>query len=92
MWKSTSELGYSETSRHRADAATEKILRRWRGARPKFDFHRLFHGCGPDVVDKILQQGFNRSFCGKNATFYGKGVYFARDASITVWKSTSELG
>ena len=52
---------------------------------PKFDFHRLFHGCGPDVVDKILQQGFNRSFCGKNATFYGKGVYFARDASYSTY-------
>ena len=45
----------------------------------------LFHGCGPDVVDKILQQGFNRSFCGKNATFYGKGVYFARDASYSTY-------
>ncbi len=28
-------------------------------------------------------QGFNRSFCGKNATMYGKGVYFARDASYS---------
>ena len=45
----------------------------------------MFHGCGPDVVDKILQQGFNRSFCGKNATFYGKGVYFARDASYSTY-------
>ena len=45
----------------------------------------LFHGCGPDVVDKILQQGFNRSFCGKNATLYGKGVYFARDASYSTY-------
>merc|ERR1719274_265342 len=31
----------------------------------------LFHGCPGDIVPKILQQGFNRSFCGKNATFYG---------------------
>ena len=29
VWKSTSELA---ASRHRADAATEKISRRWRGA------------------------------------------------------------
>ena len=36
-----------------------------------------------DSVEKIIQQGFNRSFCGKNATFYGKGVYFARDASYS---------
>ena len=34
-------------------------------------------------MDKILQQGFNRSFCGKNATAFGKGVYFARDASYS---------
>ena len=45
----------------------------------------LFHGCGPDVVDKILQQGFNRSFCGKNATLFGKGVYFARDTSYSTY-------
>ena len=32
-----------------------------------------------------MQQGFNRSFCGKNATFYGKGVYFARDASYSTY-------
>jgi hypothetical protein len=28
-------------------------------------------------------QGFNRSYCGKNATAYGKGVYFARDSSYS---------
>jgi hypothetical protein len=38
------------------------------------------HGEG---MDKIIQQGFNRSFCGKNATAYGRGVYFARDASYS---------
>ena len=32
-----------------------------------------------------MQQGFNRSFCGKNATLYGKGVYFARDASYSTF-------
>jgi RNA:NAD 2'-phosphotransferase (TPT1/KptA family) len=25
----------------------------------------LFHGSNSETVDKILQQGFNRSFCGK---------------------------
>lgn len=34
-------------------------------------------------MDKIIQQGFNRSFCGKNATAYGKGVYFARDSAYS---------
>ena len=56
------------------DKAARKYVRAW-----------LFHGCPSDVVPKILQQGFNRSFCGKNATLYGKGVYFARDASYSTF-------
>merc|ERR1711988_1748424 len=47
--------------------------------------HRLekvwaFHGSDADTVPKISQQGFNRSFCGKNAVVYGKGVYFANNS------------
>ena len=43
----------------------------------------LFHGTDEQTAPKIIQQGFNRSFCGKNATLYGRGVYFARDASYS---------
>jgi len=43
----------------------------------------LFHGTDEGTVPKIAQQGFNRMFCGKNATAYGKGVYFARDSSYS---------
>jgi len=43
----------------------------------------LFHGTSEDIVPLIVQQGFNRAFAGKNATAYGKGVYFARDASYS---------
>ena len=43
----------------------------------------LFHGTDGDTVPKIVGMGFNRSFCGKNATAFGKGVYFARDASYS---------
>merc|ERR1712146_866708 len=43
----------------------------------------LFHGTAADTVPKITEMGFNRSFCGLNATMYGKGVYFARDASYS---------
>jgi len=50
----------------------------------------LFHGTKADVVSKIVQQGFNRSFCGRNATMYGKGVYFARDARLSSSRSYSE--
>ncbi|CAB9504946.1 TCDD-inducible poly [ADP-ribose] polymerase [Seminavis robusta] len=56
--------------------ALERFERKW-----------LFHGTNKEVMDKILQQGFNRSFCGKNATLYGKGVYFARDASYSAQKT-----
>ena len=39
----------------------------------------LFHGTSKDSIDKIINNGFNRDF---NVTHrYGKGVYFARDAS-----------
>ena len=48
------------------------------------DFERsLFHGTDEDTAPKIVAQGFNRSFCGKNATMYGKGVYFAKEAEYS---------
>uniref|UniRef100_A0A1X7UHJ5 Poly [ADP-ribose] polymerase n=1 Tax=Amphimedon queenslandica TaxID=400682 RepID=A0A1X7UHJ5_AMPQE len=43
----------------------------------------LWHGTSPDTLDKINTRGFDRNFAGKNATYYGKGVYFARDASYS---------
>jgi len=52
--------------------AFERFERRW-----------LWHGTKAEVKDKIIQQGFNRSFCGRNATAYGKGVYFVRDAAYS---------
>ena len=33
---------------------------------------------------KILGTGFNRSFCGVNATVYGEGVYFAASALLSM--------
>ena len=46
----------------------------------------LFHGCPAHIVPKIVQQGFNRSFTGTTSgrAVYGKGVYFARDASYSL--------
>jgi hypothetical protein len=40
----------------------------------------LWHGTDANSLQSIAQQGFNRSFSGKNATLWGKGVYFARNA------------
>ena len=43
----------------------------------KYEKKKMFHGTSADTIPKIAQQGFNRSFCGRNATAFGKGVYFA---------------
>lgn len=44
---------------------------------------RLFHGTSYDVVPAICEEGFDWRLCGKNATAYGKGAYFARDATYS---------
>ena len=43
----------------------------------------LFHGTSPDAVPEINKRSFNRGYCGKHATVYGNGMYFARDASYS---------
>ena len=43
----------------------------------------LFHGTTADAAPRIVAEGFNRSFCGRNATLYGKGVYFAADVAYS---------
>ncbi|KAG8432314.1 hypothetical protein GDO86_016814 [Hymenochirus boettgeri] len=43
----------------------------------------LYHGTNIDTAKKISIHGFNRSFSGKNATLFGHGTYFARDASYS---------
>ena len=52
-------------------ASAEATERRW-----------LFHGTDESTVSKIASKGFDRS-CSKDAVFFGKGVYFARDASLS---------
>ena len=49
----------------------------------------VFHACAADVVDNIICGGFNRSYAGKNATVFGPGVYFARDASYSMSETYS---
>uniref|UniRef100_A0A7M4FM44 Poly(ADP-ribose) polymerase family member 12 n=1 Tax=Crocodylus porosus TaxID=8502 RepID=A0A7M4FM44_CROPO len=43
----------------------------------------LFHGTSKQYVDAICQQNFDWRVCGLNGTVYGKGSYFARDASYS---------
>ncbi|XP_073769497.1 protein mono-ADP-ribosyltransferase PARP14 isoform X4 [Danio rerio] len=40
----------------------------------------LYHGTTREISHKINKNGFNRSFCGRNAVAHGDGTYFARDA------------
>uniref|UniRef100_A0A1A7XRH0 Poly [ADP-ribose] polymerase n=3 Tax=Iconisemion striatum TaxID=60296 RepID=A0A1A7XRH0_9TELE len=44
----------------------------------------LYHGTSETSVKEICVHGFNRSFCGKNATVYGQGVYFAVNSALSV--------
>ena len=42
---------------------------------------QLFHGTQQEaVVQAIFKQNFDWRLCGKNATVFGKGSYFAKDA------------
>ena len=43
----------------------------------------LFHGTTSDVIDAICKQNFDHRMQGKNGTVYGKGSYFAVNASYS---------
>lgn len=43
----------------------------------------LFHGTAQDVVDQICQQNFDPRLSGVHGTSYGKGSYFALEASYS---------
>ncbi|KAH3785053.1 hypothetical protein DPMN_163136 [Dreissena polymorpha] len=51
--------------------------------------HTLWHGTAHDAVTSITAHGFNRSYCGKNATAYGQGVYFAVSATYSAQSTYS---
>ncbi|KFP47150.1 Poly [ADP-ribose] polymerase 12, partial [Cathartes aura] len=43
----------------------------------------LFHGMSPSHMPAICEQNFDWRICGTHGTMYGKGSYFARDASYS---------
>ncbi|NXS40142.1 PAR12 polymerase, partial [Balaeniceps rex] len=47
------------------------------------DERLLFHGMSPFHVPAICEQNFDWTICGTRGTMYGKGSYFARDASCS---------
>jgi len=78
LWQSYAVKRQTVFGREKDEKVREKFERAW-----------LFHGTTAEIVPKITEQGFNRSFCGRNATMYGKGVYFARDSSYSASKTYS---
>ncbi|XP_033181608.1 protein mono-ADP-ribosyltransferase PARP14-like isoform X2 [Mastacembelus armatus] len=50
----------------------------------------LYHGMTEDNCKSIMKTGFNRSFAGQNATTYGRGTYFAVDASYSAHPTYSK--
>ncbi|KFW09968.1 Poly [ADP-ribose] polymerase 12, partial [Eurypyga helias] len=47
------------------------------------DERLLFHGTSPAHMSAICEQNFDWRICGTHGTMYGKGSYFARDASYS---------
>ncbi|KAG7333380.1 hypothetical protein KOW79_003515 [Hemibagrus wyckioides] len=47
------------------------------------DERLLFHGTRESLIEAICEQNFDWRVCGVNGTLYGKGSYFARDASYS---------
>ncbi|KAM4749226.1 protein mono-ADP-ribosyltransferase TIPARP-like [Rhinophrynus dorsalis] len=43
----------------------------------------LFHGTDNSLVEAICKQNFDPRVCGKNGTVYGRGCYFAKEASYS---------
>ncbi|KAM6223949.1 protein mono-ADP-ribosyltransferase PARP14 [Rhynchocyon petersi] len=50
----------------------------------------LFHGTDANSVPHVNQNGFNRSYAGKNATAFGKGTYFAVNANYSAQDTYSQ--
>uniref|UniRef100_A0A8C1ZTZ6 Poly (ADP-ribose) polymerase family, member 12a n=1 Tax=Cyprinus carpio TaxID=7962 RepID=A0A8C1ZTZ6_CYPCA len=47
------------------------------------DQRYLFHGTDESLIAAICEQNFDWRICGSHGTLYGKGSYFARDASYS---------
>ncbi|KAM7396416.1 hypothetical protein PAMP_019457 [Pampus punctatissimus] len=52
------------------------------GGKP-VDEKYLFHGTDESLIEAICEQNFDWRMCGVHGTAYGKGSYFARDASYS---------
>ena len=83
MWQSYAVKRTSILSREIDDTQTNIKSVTDSAAVARLEKKWLFHGTDEATVPKIMQQGFNRSYAGRNMCRFGKGVYFARDASYS---------
>uniref|UniRef100_A0A4W5QZ91 Poly [ADP-ribose] polymerase n=1 Tax=Hucho hucho TaxID=62062 RepID=A0A4W5QZ91_9TELE len=44
---------------------------------------RIFHATSQGTIERFINNGFNRSYAGKNYALYGNGTYFAVNASYS---------
>lgn len=58
----------------------EYMLRRMSEVDKLLSERHLFHGTSADVVEGICKHNFDPRVCGKHATMFGQGSYFARKA------------
>ncbi|XP_068601591.1 protein mono-ADP-ribosyltransferase TIPARP [Brachionichthys hirsutus] len=58
----------------------EYMSRHWSEMDRLLSERHLFHGTSADVVEGICKHNFDPRVCGKHATMFGQGSYFARKA------------
>ncbi|KAI5097930.1 TCDD-inducible poly [ADP-ribose] polymerase, partial [Silurus meridionalis] len=61
----------------------EYMSRRMSESERLLNERHLFHGTSQDVVEGICKHNFDPRVCGKHATMFGQGSYFARRAAYS---------
>ncbi|KAK5610526.1 hypothetical protein CRENBAI_003635 [Crenichthys baileyi] len=89
LFKNTIPNGYIESIQRIQNPSLWKVFQ-WqkeqmqkRNGGKLVDQKYLFHGTDETLVDAICEQNFDWRMCGVHGTAYGKGSYFAKDASYS---------
>ncbi|KAJ8249865.1 hypothetical protein COCON_G00230810 [Conger conger] len=78
-------------SLHRVFQWQKEKMQKKNGGKP-VDQRLLFHGTEGALTQAICEQNFDWRMCGVHGSLYGKGSYFARDASYSDRFSKSSKG
>ncbi|NWX50827.1 PAR12 polymerase, partial [Steatornis caripensis] len=60
----------------------KELMKKENGGKEVYE-RLLFHGTKVSFMESICIHNFDWRICGSNGTNYGKGIYFARDASYS---------